>query len=230
MSLPEACSRPRRWAFFLGAGLLAILAAFLVDDAVTGACFLTSRGAAWQTASGLSKYGDWRPLLMAGLLTVAGLAAFRKFAAGRLLLLVLLAGLLTGLATIPVHCAFGRTRPSADVPQGFYGFRCQSRWIIGKYEFSSFPSGHTAAWAGLAGVAWFRRRRWGVVLLAVAAAVGWSRMALGCHHFSDVTASLVWGLAVGPWLGNRLEPAINRLWAKMGFPASAGRRFGGPFP
>jgi membrane-associated phospholipid phosphatase len=202
----------------LGAGLLAILAAFLWDDAVTGACFRTSQGAVARAAQWLSHYGDWPKMLPAGLLTVAGLAAFRKFAAGRLLLLVLLAGLLTGLATIPVHCAFGRTRPSAPVPQGFYGFRCQSQWIIGKYQFSSFPSGHTAAWAGLAGVAWFRRRRWGVILLAAAVAVGWSRMALGCHHFSDVTAALVWGLAVGPWLGNWLEPGINGLWAKMGLP------------
>ena len=204
----------------MGAGLLAILAAFMVDDAVTGACLLTTHGAAEQGARWLSHYGDWPALLLAGLVTVAGLAAFRKFATGRLLLLVLLAGLLTGLATIPIHCAFGRTRPSATMPQGFYGLRCQSRWIIGQYPFSSFPSGHTAAWSGLAGVAWFRRRRWAVVFLAVAVAVGWSRLALGCHHFSDVTASLVWGLAVGPWLGNRLEPWINCLWSRTGLPAA----------
>jgi hypothetical protein len=43
-------------------------------------------------------------------------------------------------------------------------------------------------------------------------------MALGCHHLSDVTASLVWGMAVGPWMAAWLENVINRLWSKLGLP------------
>jgi len=221
MSLPDASCRPGRgryFYYFLGAGLLAILAAFLLDQTVTGACFLTSRGTACQIARALSKYGDWPPILLAGLGTVAVLAIRRKFATGRLLLLVLVAGLLTGMATILIHTAVGRTRPSAPVPQGFYGLRYETQWTIGKYQFASFPSGHTAAWMGMAGVAWQRRRTWGLLLLVTGAAVGWSRMALGCHHLSDVTASLVWGMAVGPWMAAWLENVINRLWSKLGLP------------
>ncbi len=217
MSLNTAFAGRRRWCVFGVAGLLAIFAAFMVDDTVTGACLLPPpHGAARRIAEWLSKYGDWPPIVLAGLLAVAALAGFRKFATGRLLLLILVAGLLTGFATIFVHCAVGRTRPSAPAPQGFYGLRYQSQWIIGKYQFASFPSGHTAVWAGLAGVAWRRRRPWGVLLLVAAVAVGWSRMALGCHHFSDVTASLVWGFAVGPWLGHGLEKPVHAFWAWIG--------------
>jgi membrane-associated phospholipid phosphatase len=130
----------------------------------------------------------------------------------------LTAGLLTGLGSTIIRTTVGRTRPTATAPQGFYGLRYHSQWIMGQYDFASFPSGHTATWAGLAGAAWFYRRRWGVAFLAAGLAVAWSRMALGCHHFSDVTASVVWGLGVGSWVSHRLAPAINTLWARVGLP------------
>ena len=103
MSSPVACARPgRRWVFW-SAGRLAILVAFSVDYRVTNACFLTSQGTARSVAGWLSKYGDWPKVLLVGLLLVAGLVGLRKIASARLLLLVLAAGLLTGMATIPIH-------------------------------------------------------------------------------------------------------------------------------
>lgn len=207
----------RRW-LLLSAGLLTIITAFLLDPVVTGACYLPVHDVCWQVARWISKYGDWPPILFAGLAMAAGLVLGRQYAGGRVLVLILVAGLLTGLASNLVRCTAGRTRPSAPVPQGFYGLRYAGKWIIGKYNFSSFPSGHTAVWAGLAGAAWVRRRSLAVVFLLGGLAVAWSRMALGCHHFSDVTASFVWGLAVGPWLVNRLEKPIAALWTRLGLP------------
>ena len=218
MSLNAAWPGRGRWLVFWGAGILAVIAAFAVDKAVTGACFLPGHGSLWRPAVWLSKYGDWPPILLTGLLLVALLVAGRKYATGRLLLLVLAAGLLTGLGSNLIRCTVGRTRPGAAAPAGFYGLRYQSHWIIGKPEFSSFPSGHTAVWAGLAGAAWFRRRGWAAAFLAAVVAVAWSRMALGCHHFSDVTASMVWGLGVGPWVGKWLEASIDVLWLRLGLP------------
>jgi membrane-associated phospholipid phosphatase len=48
-----------------------------------------------------------------------------------------------------------------------------------------------------------------VGFLAAAVVVAWSRLALGCHHFSDVMASIFWGLAVGPWMSRCLAKIVN---------------------
>jgi len=216
-AIPAGRPSGRGWIYLAG-GLAVIVAAFTVDRAVTGCFFLPVPDPARKIASGISNCGNWPPILAAGLVLVAGLAALRKYASARLCLLILAAGLLTGLASNLIRATTGRTRPNATAPQGFYGLRYEGKWMAGKYEFGSFPSGHTAAWAGLAGAAWFRRRSLGVAFLAAGVVVGWSRMALGCHHFSDVVAALVWGLAVGPWLANRLENPVNALWSKLGLP------------
>jgi len=194
-------------------------AAFAVDSAVTGRFFLPVHDRLWQVAHGISQYADWPPVLLAGLATVAGLAGARKHAAARLLLLILVAGLLSGLGATIIRSTTGRTRPTAPAPQGFYGPYYRGKWMVGNYDYSSFPSGHTATWAGLAGAAWVRRRSLAVACLLGGVVVAWSRMALGCHHFSDVTAALVWGLAVGHWLVNRLENTMDTLWYRMGLPA-----------
>ena len=216
MSPHTASSGSKHLLIFLSIGLLAIVAAFALDSTVDGSCYRPAHDSVWKVAFYVSKYGDWPPVFLTGLVVVTGLVLLRKPASGRLLLLILVAGLLTGLGSTIIRSTVGRTRPLATAPQGFYGLRYQGHWIAGKYQFSSFPSGHTAVWAGLAGAAWFRRRRLAAAFLVVAAVVAWSRMALGCHHFSDVTASMVWGLGVGPWLCNRLEKPIHTLWRRAG--------------
>jgi len=218
MAVKTAVFPSRRPWLILAAGLAAILAAFCVDSAFTGEFRLSEQDPRWSIARWLSKYGDWPPILLAGLAIVAGLVSCRKYASGRLLLLILLAGLLTGLGSTLIRSTTGRTRPTAPFPQGFYGPRYHGKWIIGKYDFGSFPSGHTATWAGLAGAAWFRRRSLAIAFLAAGLAVAWSRMALGCHHFSDVTASFVWGFVVGPWVADRLENIIQAWWLAWRLP------------
>ena len=181
-----------------GIGLIIIGAAFVVDDPVTSFFQLHSEGWAWTAAGLLSKYGDWPPLLAAGLAVVLLLLLLRRFEAGRLLLVVLIAGMLTGLSATIIRSATGRTRPSAEAPQGFYGLRHDSHWIVGKYEFGSFPSGHTATVAGLTVAAWLVSRRFGAAAAIFGAAVAWSRLALHCHHFSDVVASTVLAIFFKP--------------------------------
>jgi len=203
------------WAVFWGAGLLAVIVAFVLDGVAAGCVYRPAHDLGWKIALALSKYGDWPSVMLGGLMVVAGLVAGRKMAAARLLSVILVGGLLTGFASMLIRTTTGRTRPMTQAaPQGFYGMRYKSRWIVGQYEFGSFPSGHTAVWAGLAGAAWFRRRCWAIGFLVVGVAVAWSRIALGCHHFSDVTASMVWGLGVGAWMMGRLKKALGSgLWA-----------------
>ena len=198
----------------LGIGLIIILVAFAVDGSVTGFFQLHSKNWAWTAAGLLSKYGDWPPLLAAGAVCVVILHLLRRFEASRLLLLVLIAGMLTGFSATVIRSVTGRTRPNAEAPQGFYGLRYNSRWIVGKYEFGSFPSGHTATVAGLAVAAWLVNRRFGVAAAIFGAAVAWSRMALHCHHFSDVVASVVLAFFLSPWIFHSLEAKTKGRWPR----------------
>jgi len=66
----------------------------------------------------------------------------------------------------------------------------------------SFPSGHSAAAAALAGVITLHEPMLGALLLPLAALVAWSRVALRVHHLSDVVAGMALGFAgaVTAWL------------------------------
>jgi membrane-associated phospholipid phosphatase len=82
-------------------------------------------------------------------------------------------------------------------------------WILGQFKFSSFPSGHAATAVGVAAAAWLVHRGWGAVLMVYALAVMWSRIALQCHHLSDVLASTVLSIALAVWLKQRLLPSVE---------------------
>ncbi len=108
-----------------------------------------------------------------------------------------------------------------DVPPGFYGVWHDGHWIIGKFEFSSFPSGHAATAVGLAAAAWLVHRGWGAVAAVYALAVMWSRIALQCHHLSDVVASTVLAIPLAVWLKPFLLTSmefqfgnLNRSWRR----------------
>ncbi len=198
-----------------GIGLGLILLSFALDPHVAGLFHPQNHNALHAFAKFLSKIGDWPCLLLTGLAGVAWLLFMRRFELGRLCLLVLLAGMLSGFSATLVRTMVGRTRPDAPVPQGFYILRNDSRWVVGQYAFGSFPSGHTATVAGLTATAWLWRRRLGAGLGIFAVAVAWSRLALGCHHFSDVVAASVWGVAVGPWFFLWAEPRLKGQWLRL---------------
>jgi len=189
-------------------GLILILAAFAVDDAVTFPLQLHSKGWAHSVAAALSKYGDWPPLLLVGLVIAAILFLKKRFEASRLVVVVLIAGMITGFSSTIIRTATGRTRPSTtNVPQGFYGFQLSpKKW----HDYGSFPSGHTATTAGLAVAAWMVRRRYGIAFTILMLAVGWSRIALSCHHFSDVIASIAWAIFCAPILFHFFDQRLRQ--------------------
>lgn len=64
--------------------------------------------------------------------------------------------------------------------------------------FHSFPSGHTVTAFSAAVVITYlaKNKNWGILLLIIAVAVGYSRMYLSEHFFEDVTAGSVIGIVV----------------------------------
>jgi undecaprenyl-diphosphatase len=195
-------------------GITAILAAFALDGDVDDFLRLDAKAPAYQFAAYLSKIGDWLPLLAIGLCLVLLLHLRGRREISRLLLMVLLAGTLAGFSATIIRSCTGRTRPNSHASQGFYGLRHDGHWIVGKYEFGSFPSGHTATVAALTAALWLVRRRWALGFAVFALAVAWSRIALNCHHFSDVVAAAVWGIFVGAWLFRFLESRAKTIFVR----------------
>lgn len=102
------------------------------------------------------------------------------------------AGLVADLLKIIV----GRARPKLLKMQDFYGF---DPFNIASADWRSFPSGHsTTVFAAACALGlMFPRLRW--PLLALAVAVGLSRVMINAHYLGDVVAgaALGWGVA---WL------------------------------
>jgi undecaprenyl-diphosphatase len=145
--------------------------------------------------------------------------------AARIIFLIAAIGLITGGAATLLRSVIGRTRPNAHTTQGFYGPRHDSHWNIGKYEFSSFPSGHAATVVGLAAAAWMLHRRLGIVAAGYATLVSWSRIAQGSHHFSDVIAAAILGIWGAYWILTRAGPwllALKRFLVRAALPSRAG--------
>ena len=65
-------------------------------------------------------------------------------------------------------------------------------------QYHSFPSGHTVTAFSAAVVIVYltKNKKWGILLLMMAAAIGYSRMYLSQHFFEDVTAGSVIGVVI----------------------------------
>jgi len=179
------------YLLWLLAGAVVIALAWQLDARVDAALDVTGKPAWIHFGQFCSKLAEgWAPALVGIILTIAFMWLRRPAVAAKIFFIGLTCEL-TGLICLILRTFVGRTRPTAHVPQGFYGMWHDGHWIIGKYDFAAFPSGHTATAVGLATAAWLINRRWGAVLAVFALVVMWSRIALGSHHFSDVVASAV---------------------------------------
>jgi membrane-associated phospholipid phosphatase len=107
-----------------------------------------------------------------------------------------------GLAANVVRLLTGRTRPSAAIAPGWYGLWNHGVWIAGKYEYSSFPSAHTAVAIACVVPLWLLTPgRWrmpvAVPATMIALCIAASRILLNAHHLSDVLASVWLGSLIG---------------------------------
>jgi membrane-associated phospholipid phosphatase len=212
---PRAAPLPAWLDPVIWAGVLIVVAClgFYFDQTVVGA--IAGHQIRWleQVAGIISKFGDWPELMGYATVALVGVGFARKRALVKVILCMMIAGTLAGAVTNSVRLISGRARPNNhEVPPGWYGLWYQGQWLLGKYKFHSFPSGHTAtafAFFGVIGFAY--RRRWAWSFLAVAGVIGWSRLYINAHFFSDVLVGVVVGLFFAQLTWERAGPLVARL-------------------
>ncbi len=185
------------WILAFACGVL-IWGAFRIDAPVREA-IVESQGKKWkksadyQVYSAVRKYGDWPPLMAACVLALLAARLMKSRRWMRIVAAAMIASTAAGIVANASRLTTGRTRPkeSPKIEQGFYGLRHDGEWLIGQPAYNSFPSGHTATAFGLAAVILFASPAAGVLALAGAGLVAWSSIAMGAHHPSDVTVSVI---------------------------------------
>jgi undecaprenyl-diphosphatase len=199
------------WSLF---ALLLIAVSLPFDNAVERLTSVKSSPQFRSFAWFMSKIGEGWVIAVAGCVMATILGLKRRHAAARWVLIAAIVGLSTGATATVLRSLVGRTRPNASVEQGVYG-PYHKKLIIGKYEYSSFPSGHTATVFGLAAAVWFFSRKVGILAFAYATLVGWSRIAQGSHHFSDVVAATLLGILGAYFILARWGPRLDAFMQRI---------------
>ncbi|MBQ4105916.1 MAG: phosphatase PAP2 family protein [Clostridia bacterium] len=121
-------------------------------------------------------------------MTIPMIISRQMRAAGLNILLSLFITWLVGEITI--KRIVGRVRPSEQLPE--------DEQIVKRPKYYSFPSGHTASSFSVVGVTLLRCPV-GIYLpvIVLASLIGFSRVYLRVHYFSDVAVGVLLGLACG---------------------------------
>jgi membrane-associated phospholipid phosphatase len=190
LSLAQLLSR--WWMIFLivGVGFVLILAARGMDQRLLEQIRRPENETLNEVALLLSVWGNvyWAVILAVVLFALGawcGCPRWRQVCHA-----CLIAALLSTIAVSILRPMFGRARPYATLPDGFYGPGWNSR-------YHGFPSGHaTSAFASATAVA-AASPLLGVPCLLFAGSVSWSRLQLNEHHPLDV----ITGAALGTFIG-----------------------------
>src|SRR5437588_5317129 len=198
----------QRSFFYWTIGLLIIVVviavAFHFDGAVV-AFMADHQTATMRNFMGnVSRFADWPEHSLVGL-ALFSIARWRRNTKWmRILLSMLIALSIAGLAGRAIKVTTGRARPSVKSEQMWTGPSWSSK-------YHSFPSGHVDASVGFFGVLLLANWRIGLPCLAIPLLIGFSRIYISAHYLSDVvcaailgilSAILVWRLIL-PKIGNR---------------------------
>jgi len=154
---------------------------------------------AWthRAARGISYWGDFYTgtALLCALIWLVGLVWKRR--QWRLVgISALAAASVAGLSADLLQISFGRPRPSTGVEDGLYGFKLES-------GYHGFPSGHAATAVGTSSGIAFSCPWVAIPVYAAGLSVGWSRVELNRHHWSDIVVGAGLGVGAGYLLGYR---------------------------
>lgn len=219
----SASNAKRNCLLWLLAGAAAVALAWLLDNRVDAALDVAGRPSLQKLAWWCSEAGEGWAVAIWGILSAVVLLLLKRPDVAAKIFFAAVTSEIAGLASIIVRAFVGRARPNAPVPQGIYGVWHDGHWIVGRYDFSSFPSGHSAVAVGLAAAAWQFNRQWGMVAAVYAVAVMWSRIAQGSHHLSDVMASIVIAIPVAVLMKRYFASANEIHFEKLGDKTASGK-------
>lgn len=190
---------------WIAGATLALGVAFLVDGSIDQ-WVAAHADPQWVAAAKFcSRYFAWHWLMTIAAIgsVIAWLRRRRDWL--RVLCAMMIAASLAGLSADILRGATGRTRPYVSAPQGWYGVRTGSQWLITKHAYNSFPSGHVTAVVGFVCPLLFWRRLAAAMALPLVAMVASARVYLGAHHLSDTIAGAILGTLVALWVWRRAK-------------------------
>jgi len=201
----------------------AIWNAFEYDADVRAAIVESQGGKKWKKSddykfvAAVRKYGDWPQIMLAGGLGLFIAWRLRNREWQRIIAAAMIASTLAGIIANASRLTTGRTRPreSPKIEQGFYGPWTNGKLTIGNPAYNSFPSGHTATAFGFAGVILFASPWIGIGAVIIAGVIGWSSIAIGAHHLSDVTVSIVLSFVVAWFVWKWTQRSGDETWRKL---------------
>ena len=193
-------------------GIILCGLSFLCDQAVmqwvNAHDWKSVKGIAWF----LSQWGDWPELMLFGCIALCLAWLARGRVGCKILLCMMIAATISGAVVDSVRLLTGRARPNnKEATQEWNGLWRGREFLLYKNKYHSFPSGHTGAAFAFFGVLLFANRWRGWWALLAAAAIGWSRIYLNVHHFSDVIVGALVGLVTASLVWERLEPRVDRF-------------------
>jgi len=201
----------------IGLALAVSAAAFALDAQLSERMTKVPRPVK-QVFSQISHYGDWPYLAGVGVVLWVGATAARRPGGRRVLLAMIVASTLAGIAANAVRGTTGRTRPEAarkGITPGWYGLRHDGQWLVGRNRYNSFPSGHSATAAGFFGVLLFLRRPVPFLVgLMCLIPVPLARLMMNQHHLSDVVVGSAVGLFVAGWVWTRWSLPMDGWWMR----------------
>lgn len=191
-------SKPIRMALLVTLGTLLLGLAFAADAPVRD--FVARKGTLAQIDFGSFVSGHSQLPWLAGICAIGWIVSrlLKRREWQRRWLFILAAAMIAGIAVNVPRSLTGRARPNNKIEQGWFGLKHNDQWLISRNTYNSFPSGHTGTAAGFGFAALYAFRRLGWLAVLGAALVGWSRIWVNAHHFSDVAVGMAFG-AVLAW-------------------------------
>ncbi len=176
------------WALAILIGVALVYAAFRADASVQHWQQVHRLRHRQEVNRVITRVTDW-PVHVAAGLVLAGIAWWRgKKRWAVVFLTMVAAAAVAGTAAYGIKVAVGRPRPAVKVE------RQVTQAGSFRPNYQAFPSGHSAASAAFFGVLFFVCWRLGLGLFVIPLLVGATRIFLGAHYLSDVTAGLMLGL------------------------------------
>lgn len=193
-------------ALFLGIASIIIISFYLIDITLTE--FFHKNNTLMPWAQKITKLGDGTVILMFLSVLLVHSVMTDDFVLSKHIVYILLICLLIGLICNGIKIILARARPIEYFENGLYGFQ----FFRFGHHFASFPSGHTmmivAAFYSIGKI----RPKLLLPLMFCALLIGFSRVIVGAHYFSDIVAGMYFSVCLVELCDGYLKPLYQKKY------------------